>query len=231
MKSKEELFEYFNSFKDVDSFPSILMHILTDEELDYVMELYDMYIERIIELTHEYEESDENRIAVTELKKDVGEDFANECRSRYLEQEISNLKIELSAIEDTLIKLLEQQEGYMTRYAFKCLNGYDNKKQLLKKYTTEYYIRKNKCEKSGLLSEQMIVAAREYPITSILKFDFRGFAKCPYHSEKTASMSYWKKNNLAHCFGCGVTKDSIQLVMDIYKKSFPDAVKHLNSFK
>lgn len=53
--------------------------------------------------------------------------------------------------------------------------------------------------------------AKSIPIENFLKFSHDGFAKCIFHSEKTASLKKYP-NNTFKCFGCGMHGD----VVDIY---------------
>lgn len=41
------------------------------------------------------------------------------------------------------------------------------------------------------------------------------FAKCPWHSERTASLAFFSKSNTFKCFGCGKHGDLIDLVMEL----------------
>ena len=50
----------------------------------------------------------------------------------------------------------------------------------------------------------------------------KGFAKCPFHSEKTASFRVYPDGTY-HCFGCGAHGDVITFVMNIQNLSFEDA--------
>lgn len=50
----------------------------------------------------------------------------------------------------------------------------------------------------------------------------KGFAKCPFHSEKTASFRVYPDGTY-HCFGCGAHGDVITFVMNIQNISFEDA--------
>lgn len=49
-----------------------------------------------------------------------------------------------------------------------------------------------------------------------------GFAKCPFHSEKTASFRVYSDGTY-HCFGCGAHGDVITFVMKLQGLSFEDA--------
>lgn len=59
-----------------------------------------------------------------------------------------------------------------------------------------------------------------------VKFDRRGFAKCPFHTEKTASLSI--KNEHYKCFGCGAYGGIIDFVMNYFGIGFKQALAKLN---
>lgn len=60
-----------------------------------------------------------------------------------------------------------------------------------------------------------------------VQFNSRGFAKCPFHNEKTASLSI--KNDYFKCFGCGQGGGVIDFVMLYFGIEFKDAVIKLNN--
>lgn len=60
-----------------------------------------------------------------------------------------------------------------------------------------------------------------------IQFNRRGFAKCPFHNEKTASLSV--KNDYFKCFGCGQGGGVIDFVMLYFGIGFKDAVIKLNN--
>ena len=53
----------------------------------------------------------------------------------------------------------------------------------------------------------------------------KGMALCPFHSEKTASMSFTDVENLFHCFGCKMGGDIYKYVQEINNLEFQDAVE------
>ena len=55
-----------------------------------------------------------------------------------------------------------------------------------------------------------------------------GFAKCPFHSEKTPSCKVYDGARGYHCFGCGETGDIIAFVQKYFGISFNDALSKLN---
>lgn len=60
-----------------------------------------------------------------------------------------------------------------------------------------------------------------------VRFNGRGFAICPFHAEKTASLSI--KNEHYKCFGCGVYGDAVDFVMAYHGLAFTQAVVRLDS--
>lgn len=56
-----------------------------------------------------------------------------------------------------------------------------------------------------------------------------GFARCPFHNEKTPSMKVYRGDRGWHCFGCGKGGDVIALTQGILGISFSEACKRLNS--
>ena len=54
-----------------------------------------------------------------------------------------------------------------------------------------------------------------------------GFMCCPFHSEKTPSMKVYKKDY--HCFGCGTNGDIITFVQQLFRLSFSDTLKKIDT--
>lgn len=52
-------------------------------------------------------------------------------------------------------------------------------------------------------------------------------ALCPFHKEKTPSLSVNKQGNLWHCFACGKGGDTIEFIRQVEKKNFVETVKYL----
>lgn len=55
-----------------------------------------------------------------------------------------------------------------------------------------------------------------------------GFARCPFHPEKTASFRAWPGDRGFFCFGCGAHGSTIDLVMKLFDVSLYEACKRLN---
>ena len=83
------------------------------------------------------------------------------------------------------------------------------------------------------VTDTQIENAREYPIqdlfTELVNTPIRGgMAKCPFHPDKTASMSL-RRHNRFHCFGCDAKGDSIDFYMKIQGCDFLTAVNKLST--
>ena len=67
-------------------------------------------------------------------------------------------------------------------------------------------------------------ACRAYGI----RVNSAGFASCPFHREKTASMKIYPGTRGFCCFGCGKTGDVIDFVGGLYDLNFMEAVIKIN---
>jgi len=55
-------------------------------------------------------------------------------------------------------------------------------------------------------------------------------APCPFHDEKSPSFVVSPAKQIYHCFGCGVTGDSIRFVMEYEKLNYPEAIEKLAAY-
>ena len=55
-------------------------------------------------------------------------------------------------------------------------------------------------------------------------------ACCPFHQEKTPSFVVNANKGFYHCFGCGVSGDSITFVMEYEKLGYAEAIEKLAQF-
>lgn len=165
--------------------------------------------------------------AISEMKKEEDPDFVKDARLDYLDNELftvneylerCHMSYELNekrGLDFTLRSILHSMWD---------IEEAEKKQQKLLRLIHQYET--DDIDKNAI-TEEMIEAAREYPIDMLIEFNSTGFAHCPYHEEGTPSFSHWKKANLGHCFGCHKTVDSIQLVRDTQKMSFSEAIYFL----
>jgi DNA primase len=64
-------------------------------------------------------------------------------------------------------------------------------------------------------------------VTKVKRSGRSVMAVCPFHQEKTASMSVDRSRGLYHCFGCGRSGDLFRFVQDTQALDFSDAVELL----
>ena len=79
----------------------------------------------------------------------------------------------------------------------------------------------------GEIGAKEIERAKAVPINELLEFNRSGFAKCLWHSEKTPSLKWYRKENRVHCFSCNKGWDSVDVVMKQEGCDFVSAVKRL----
>lgn len=88
------------------------------------------------------------------------------------------------------------------------------------------FISASKPSREGTITDSDIQAAREVPIEDYMEFNKSGFARCPFHGERTPSMKLYRDKNRVHCFGaCAKGFDVIDIVMHQNEIPFLEAVK------
>lgn len=81
--------------------------------------------------------------------------------------------------------------------------------------------------KRAAIDSAAIARAKQHPITEFIEFK-GSMARCPFHSEKSASFHYYKESNTTYCFGgCGKAFDVIDIYQKLYNCTFIEAVKKL----
>lgn len=61
-----------------------------------------------------------------------------------------------------------------------------------------------------------------------IKLNKNGFCNCPFHNEKTPSMSVSKAKQIFYCFGCHKGGDSVTLVSMLFNITPFEAAKNIN---
>lgn len=92
------------------------------------------------------------------------------------------------------------------------------------------YIKRHKKETPSkmvgkkLIRGDKVSKAKQFPITDLLEFE-HGKARCIWHNEKTASLTYYPESNKVYCFGgCGRAYDSIDVYQQKFGVTFKEAV-------
>ena len=110
-----------------------------------------------------------------------------------------------------------------------CLFGTDREyyEKKIKKYLFQIETLKNKTHISSSPHKYNIEQAKEVPIETILEVNGAGFARCPFHEDKSPSLKVYKNQNRWYCFSCQTGTDVIDLVMKMDNTDFIAAVKKL----
>lgn len=77
--------------------------------------------------------------------------------------------------------------------------------------------------------QEMIQAAKQYPIDSLIEFNRSNKALSIFTKEKTPSMHYNRKTNTVYCFSTHRKGDAIDVAQIKYNLSFVEAVRMLTT--
>jgi len=142
----------------------------------------------------------------------------------YLKNRIIELKIKRDNIQERIINILNNPKStWLDKMGCKVFFGEDFDAFNKEINNIEWAFVK---ESKGAITQEMIMRARDYPITAILGImDDKHNVKCPFHSDNTPSMNV--KKNYYFCHACGERGSVIDLVMKLKGLSFIEAVKML----
>ena len=89
------------------------------------------------------------------------------------------------------------------------------------------YAKRYKSKPKGLgITDDMVLAAREYPITQLVEF-IRGKAQAFCHDDRNPSAFHGSRNNSLVCPVCDKQFSSLDVLILRDGMSFPDAVRYL----
>lgn len=91
-----------------------------------------------------------------------------------------------------------------------------------------YEVRLKRGINKDAITDEMIQAAREYPVDKLIEFDRTGKAYAWCHDDKRPSLTWFKKGNKARCFPCDKTYSALDICMERDGLSFIEAVRLLN---
>lgn len=150
------------------------------------------------------------------------EEFSKQAKKRFAEDKIVELEEMLKKhriwyIEVSSDKSLSWFLPIIARIA------QDDKKRMNKYKTTIEY---QNSGRSDFIDDSDIEIAKEYPIQSILEIGHNGRAKCIFHNGTDFNMGI--KNNIARCFVCNESGDSIKVYQTVHGCGFIEAVRALS---
>ena len=71
------------------------------------------------------------------------------------------------------------------------------------------------------------VSSQQAALAYGIEINRKGFAKCPFHSEKTASLKFFPDGGFK-CFGCGAAGSVIDFTMQLFDLGFRETVTKLD---
>lgn len=161
-----------------------------------------------------------------EVQKECGEDFIEERRLEFLDNQIQACSKRI----DWIWREEEDAEKKDLPFWFRKALLEIKKPEVLERKRRGLVVEKFLLEHPdtkipGRVSGEEIAQALLFPFENLIQVNKRGFALCPFHEEKTPS--FYVKNNWGYCFGCGRNFDTIHLLMERDSLSFPKAVRAL----
>ena len=87
--------------------------------------------------------------------------------------------------------------------------------------------KKEEVVKGVKITEQDIIRAKGVPLTNFITVNRMGFARCIFHTDRTASLKVYEKTNRWWCYSCNTGTDVVDLIMKMHNKDFYSAVKFL----
>lgn len=87
--------------------------------------------------------------------------------------------------------------------------------------------REERPRKEDGITDEMVEAARSFPVNQLIDFNRSGFALAWCHPDRTPSLRHFKQANRAYCFPCQKSFDSIAILMDRDGRTFQEAVREL----
>lgn len=157
-----------------------------------------------------------------EFEKEFSPEWIKSCRKEYLEGKIKKIENYISFCLEWYKEWFEKDYPYFLRER----PARDAEKGIARLKKTKWELRwlENPNLNNGKITPEMIAMAKSFPLKTLLNTE-KDFVICPFHSEKTPS--FYIKNNFWHCFSCGKSGDTIDLLTQRDNLSFQEAVKRL----
>lgn len=137
---------------------------------------------------------------------------SNPLKTEYdLKEEVFNIRQELATNPD----MSDSNRGFYET----TLTTLQNELQQYKKPKKSKY----------KIEDGTLAAVKEIPMKDFIEFNKRGFAKCIFHEDDTPSLKYYADKNIVHCFGCGATRNVIQVYAHQNNLTWKEAFKQLKT--
>lgn len=160
-----------------------------------------------------------NQIRSKAIDFDMPIDWAIHKKKDYIKERLSEIETQKKTLSKYLIKpTLNKTERELIFQSLTDIKKWE--KDLI-----NYHALLSRKFKSYKINDDMIRIAKEYPIEKLVDVQ-KGKALCINHKDTNPSMDCRK--NFAHCYVCGETWDTIDIVMKTKNLPFNEAVIFLN---
>jgi len=149
-------------------------------------------------------------------------EFAKKARLRYLKKQLSDAVSEFEKNREKYI--LAAQSGVV---AEELVPLAENLSKKINGYKREITIMEGGGNVEGVITDEMLQEAREYPIENIMEVGVNGRCKCVFHGGEDYNMDIRK--NYGYCYVCGRSSDPIGIYMALHGVGFREAVLRLNN--
>ena len=125
-----------------------------------------------------------------------------------------------------LLQVIEQWPGYVKNWGdIPELGEWDAFDELVA--IKEFESKQGRPERADKITDDMIQAAKDTPIESVITFDRTGKALAFCHADKSPSLSWNRKGNRAKCWPCDKSFNAVDVLILRDGMSFIEAVKQL----
>lgn len=161
--------------------------------------------------------------AIKELIAETDKDHRKQCRVKYLQEKMGDTIVETW-------ELLDRYWDYKHREKMIEMLLVGEKIQRLVKTIVKLQGEIIALLYSGKGRSDMtenIRKAKEYPLPELIELNKYNMARCPFHEDRNPSMRYYPESNIAYCFSCHRSWDTIAFVMERDGMTFREAVRKL----
>lgn len=157
------------------------------------------------------------------------EQLAKESRSWYISGEVSSVPKSKTVIKKLIAGVTAEIDALMATQRDYLAQGKNDfhiellKNELLGRLEQWKKILANYGKTVSKDFSERVLNAKRVPISNYLKFNSAGFAKCIFHNDDSPSLKIYQDNHV-FCFGCSRYADTIDVVQEINKCSFKEAV-------
>ena len=144
-------------------------------------------------------------------------EFKKKARLRYLKKQLAKAVTEFQDNREQYILNQADELVLIAECLVKKINGYKREIKMVEGGE----------EVEGVITDEMLEAAREYPLADLLELGKNGRCRCVFHQGTDENATI--KNNYYWCFVCSKSSDSIGVYMALHGVGFREAVSRLNN--